>query len=119
VFNKGQQWKSFRCQRYCILYYEQTGVLNAKSCSGQVYIYWPKVVDAVNYDVFMEMNGQMVRQGQTTDTFYTVKGLNNINSYYFSINAYDSSGSRSQRMNAVCLARFEYIASENNVFIIR
>lgn len=77
------------------------GVLNAKSCSGQVYLYWPKVVDAVSYDVFMEMNGQMVRQGQTTDTFYTVKGLNNINSYYFSINAYDSSGSRSQRMNAV------------------
>lgn len=76
-------------------------VLKTKSCNGFVYLNWPKVSQAKTYDVFMEVNGQMVKQANTSDTFYTIKRPDNINFYYFSINAYDSIGARSLRMNAV------------------
>jgi len=75
--------------------------LFAKSCNNQVHLFWKPLPEAVAYDVFMESSGRMTKLTNTKDTFYTITGLNNSKSYYFSINAYDSSGAVSLRRFAL------------------
>jgi len=74
--------------------------LFSKACDGQIHLFWNALAESKSYDVFMSVDGYMKVMGHTTDTFYTITGLDNKKSYYFSINAYDSALARSPRILA-------------------
>jgi hypothetical protein len=69
-------------------------------CDSQVHFRWPKQKDAVAYKLYQLKVGEMKPVYTGTDTFFTVKALNNGVAYCFSLSSISKSGGESQRMVA-------------------
>ncbi len=69
-------------------------------CDSQVHIKWPKQAKAVSYKLYQLINGSMQEIYTGTDTFCTVRKLNNGQPYWFSISNVFKNGGESQRMIA-------------------
>jgi gliding motility-associated-like protein len=67
------------------------------TCSNQVHLFWPKTTSAVSYRVLQSINSYMEPIGTTTDTFFTVTGLVNGLTYWFSLEAIGPNGENGPR----------------------
>ncbi len=65
---------------------------NGITCSNQVHLYWPRTTGAVSYRILQSINSFMEPIGATTDTFFTVTGLVNGRTYWFSLEAIGPKG---------------------------
>ncbi len=69
-------------------------------CDSQVHFRWPKQKDAVAYKLFQLKAGEMQTIYSGSDTFFTVRPLNNGVTYWFSLSSISKTGGESQRMVA-------------------
>ena len=72
---------------------------NGMTCSSQVHLYWPKTTGAATYRVLQSINSYMEPIGTTKDTFFTVTGLINGRTYWFSLQAIGPNGETGPRCN--------------------
>jgi len=72
---------------------------NGMTCSSQVHLYWPRTTGAVSYRVLQNINSYMETIGTTKDTFFTVTGLVNGRTYWFSLEAISANGESGPRCN--------------------
>lgn len=72
---------------------------NGMTCSSQVHLYWPRTVGAASYRVLQSVNSYMEPIGITKDTFFTVTGLVNGRTYWFSLEAIGNKGETGPRCN--------------------
>jgi len=70
---------------------------NGTTCSSQVHLYWPRTVGAGSYRILQSINSYMEPIGTTKDTFYTVTGLVNGRTYWFSLEAIGPNGENGPR----------------------
>ncbi|MFM9944925.1 MAG: S8 family serine peptidase [Bacteroidia bacterium] len=80
--------------------YKIPTVLVGVICDSQVHFRWPKQNGAVAYKLYQLKAGEMQTIYSGTDTFFTVKPLNNGQAYWFSLNSISKTGGESQRMVA-------------------
>ncbi len=69
-------------------------------CDSQVHFRWPKQKDAVAYKLWQLKIGEMQTIYSGTDTFFTVRPLNNGQTYWFSLSSISKKGGESQRRYA-------------------
>ncbi len=67
--------------------YSLANTPQAVTCNKQIHLYWRRTPGAAGYQVLQSKNSFMEQIAYTTDTFYTVTGLNNGTAYWFSLQA--------------------------------
>lgn len=72
--------------------YSRANQPNAITCSNQVHLFWPRTSGAASYRVLQSINSFFEPIGTTTDTFFTVTGLINGRTYWFSLEAIGPKG---------------------------
>lgn len=70
-------------------------------CSQQIHLYWARTSGAKAYRVLRSINSFMEPIAITSDTFYTVTGLTNGQSYWFSLEAIGANDEIGPRCNGV------------------
>lgn len=80
--------------------YKIPGVLVGVICDSQVHFRWPKQNAAVAYKLYQLKAGEMQTIYSGTDTFFTVRPLNNGQVYWFSLSGISKTGGESRRMVA-------------------
>jgi len=73
----------------------------AVTCNKQIHLYWRRIPGAAGYRVLQNVNSFMEQIAYTTDTFYTVTGLNNGTAYWFSLQAVGTTGAVGPRTQGV------------------
>jgi gliding motility-associated-like protein len=77
--------------------YSRASQPNGTTCSSQVHLYWPRTPGASSYRVLMSINSYLEPIGTTKDTFFTVTGLVNGRTYWFSLEATGPNGENGPR----------------------
>lgn len=80
--------------------YKIPTVLVGVICDSQVHFRWPKQNAAVAYNLYQLKAGEMQVIYSGTDTFFTVRPLNNGQAYWFSLSGISKTGGESRRMVA-------------------
>lgn len=56
---------------------EMTSIYQSKATTSSITISWKKVEGATSYQIYQYINGTSVYKGETSNTYYTIKGLKN------------------------------------------
>ena len=81
--------------------YSLANTPQAVTCNKQIHLYWRSTPGAAGYQVLQSKNSLMEQIAYTTDTFFTVTGLNNGTAYWFSLQAVGTNGAIGPRTRGV------------------
>ncbi len=80
----------------------QTGPTpSAIACSKQLHITWNPISNATSYNVYRNDSGLMKLMGTTSNTSFTLRGLNDTQSYWVAVSAIAANGAEGPRSTAV------------------
>jgi hypothetical protein len=66
---------------------QPTVSLSSIQCEDYINIEWPAIINATDYEVMMKKGAEMVAIGTTTNTSYTISGLNSDSLYWVTVRA--------------------------------